>query len=63
MEYRPCIISYRLAGSVKVRPILTGGRLTRVANITGFTIFRKRMEDTLASGTWGKDVLQVICGG
>lgn len=35
MEYRPCIISYRLAGSVKIRPILTGGHLTWVVNFTG----------------------------
>jgi hypothetical protein len=47
VEYRPRIISYRLAGSVKIRPILTGGRLTRVANFTGFTIFPKQMKDTL----------------
>ena len=44
MEYQPCIISYRLTGSVKIRPILTGGRLTRVANFIGFTIFPKRMK-------------------
>ena len=47
MEYRPCILSYRLVGSVKIRPILTGGRLTRVANFTGFTVFPKRMKDIL----------------
>jgi len=47
MEYRPCIISYRLAGSVKMRPILTGGRLTRVANFTGVIIFPERMKDKL----------------
>jgi hypothetical protein len=45
MEYRPCIISYRLADSGKIRPILTGGRLTRVTNFTGFTMFPKRMKD------------------
>jgi len=47
MEYRLRIISYRIAGSVKIQPILTGGRITKVANFTGFTIFPKRMKDIL----------------
>lgn len=47
MGYRPCITSYRLAGSIKIRPTVTGGQLTRVVNVTGFTTFLKRMKDIL----------------
>jgi len=38
MEYCACITLYKSAGSVKVRPTVTSGRITRVASFTGFTV-------------------------